>query len=377
MNFFNVTSFIVLFLLNFQNGMARKSFFEHDKEVNVKHVTEYDFFKLYSQENLNMCNEKLQKLIYLDLLNITGEENTALSLKQKSLVDQLNRSEMEETNLAENLKTCQERENELNLQLTQSQTDNVQHIEQITNILTVNLKILYIELLPLLVGTPYPGFEKYTTMSTARLGLMPLVHSESFMHGCGTNHSQLNLEPIVNDIPDRKYEATVPSCDKNPTKSRSMLIVVLSSPGNFEKRTKIRETWKNHIDIVKRKGLVRTINFAFVLGQTELNSIQIRIKKEMATFKDIIQISELIDSPQNQTLKMVEVLKWTNTNCPKIHFLIKVNDDMYVNVHYLSFFVKSYYRIGKMTIYGDSTNINYDNRLKIPNNNGPKKSNNL
>ena len=342
--------------------------------MNVKHVTEYEFFKLYSQENLNMCNEKLQKLIYLDLLNITGEENTALSLKQKSLVDQLNRLEMEETNLAENLKTCQERENELNLQLTQSQTDNVQHIEQITNILTVNLKILYIELLPLLVGTPYPGFEKYTTMSTARLGLMPLVHSESFMHGCGTNHSQLNLEPIVNDIPDRKYEATVPSCDKNPTKSRSMLIVVLSSPGNFEKRTKIRETWKNHIDIVKRKGLVRTINFAFVLGQSELNSIQIKIKKEMATFKDIIQISELIDSPQNQTLKMVEVLKWTNTNCPKIDFLIKVNDDMYVNVHYLSFFVKSYYRIGKMTIYGDSTNINYDNRLKIPNNNGPKKS---
>jgi hypothetical protein len=62
--------------------MARKSFFEHDKEVNVKNVTEYDFFKLYSQENLKMCNEKLQKLIYLDLLNITGEENTALSLKQ-------------------------------------------------------------------------------------------------------------------------------------------------------------------------------------------------------------------------------------------------------------------------------------------------------
>ena len=91
MKFFYVTS-LVLFLLNFQNGMARKSFFEHDKEMNVKHVTEYDFFKLYSQENLNMCNEKLQKLIYLDLLNITGEENTALSFKQKSLVDQLNRS---------------------------------------------------------------------------------------------------------------------------------------------------------------------------------------------------------------------------------------------------------------------------------------------
>jgi hypothetical protein len=78
---------LVVFLLNFQNGMAGKSFYEPEKEVNVKNVTVYDFFKLYSQENLKMCNEKLHKLIYLDLLNITGEENTALSLDQKSLVD--------------------------------------------------------------------------------------------------------------------------------------------------------------------------------------------------------------------------------------------------------------------------------------------------
>jgi hypothetical protein len=110
------------------------------------------------------------------------------------------------------------------------------------------------------------------------------------------------------------------------------------------------------------------------LGKTENNSSQIKITEEMAKYKDIVQISELQDSPQNQTLKMIGVLKLIQFNCPTIDFLIKVNDDMYVNVHYLAYFVKKYYQIGKMTIYGDSTNTNYEINFKVPNNNGPKKS---
>lgn len=362
MKFVISTSLVIflIFLQNFQNAVAVKSFFENE-------VNKYEIFKLYSDEHLKMCNEKEQKFIYMDLLNTTGKEKTALLLEQKSLSDKVNQFQISQTNSAETLKTCQEKENKVTLQLAQCRTENVKQIEPITTVLNRNLKNLYKELIPFLAGKSYPGYEKYTIMSSARLGLAPLVYSEAFM-------PELNLGPVVNDIIPQKYQTTVPPCESNSPNSRSIFIVVMSAPGNFEKRTKIRETWKNHIDLVKRKGLVSNINFAFVLGQPEINSLQIKIKEESAKFKDIIQISDLQDSPQNQTLKMVEVLKWTNTYCPKIDFLVKVNDDIYLNVHYLSFFVKTYYQTGKMTIFGDSTNINYDTSRKIPNNNGPTKS---
>jgi hypothetical protein len=48
---------------------------------------------------------------------------------------------------------------------------------------------------------------------------------------------------------------------------------------------------------------------------------------------------------------MAAVLNWMYRNCPKVDFLFKVDDDVYVNVRNLIHFVQSYRHI-KMSIFG-------------------------
>ncbi len=41
----------------------------------------------------------------------------------------------------------------------------------------------------------------------------------------------------------------------------------------------------------------------------------------------------MLDFYRNLTLKMAGLFNWINSNCPKIDFVLKMDDDMYVNVH--------------------------------------------
>jgi hypothetical protein len=52
---------------------------------------------------------------------------------------------------------------------------------------------------------------------------------------------------------------------------------------------KIRQTWKDHIDLVLQKGLLGKIHFAFILGKSENALTQEKIQNENKNFTDIIQ----------------------------------------------------------------------------------------
>ncbi len=183
---------------------------------------------------------------------------------------------------------------------------------------------------PFLINTPYPGVEKYTNYASAHLGLFPLKNVKALMPEFG---------PVINDVTSFQYPITISSCG-NPPKP-DVFIAVISAPENFKQRTKIRQSWKNQINLVLKKGLLGRIHFAFVLGRAETNLTQQRIEEENTSNNDIIQI-EMLDFYRNLPLKMARLLNWVHNNCPQIDFVLKVDEDMYVNLYVLAHFVKSY-----------------------------------
>ncbi|KAI9561344.1 hypothetical protein GHT06_012301 [Daphnia sinensis] len=160
-----------------------------------------------------------------------------------------------------------------------------------------------------------------------------------------------------------EWNPTVPSLFatfhwvRNPT-SRSVFIAVISATENVLNREKIRKTWKNHVAVVLGKGLLSVARFAFVLGRTNDNLLQSKIRGESMLHGDILQL-DILDFYRNLPFKMAGLLNWMNINCPKIGFLLKVDDDVYVNVHNVAKMVESYHQTGKFSIFGRSQNFGF------------------
>ena len=118
----------------------------------------------------------------------------------------------------------------------------------------------------------------------------------------------------------------------NRTDEPFLLVVICSAVKNFESRTAIRETWMSVNRTVERKpGVKLSIRMAFLLGETLNETLQNQVFDESEKHGDIIQ-EGFYDSYLNLTLKSVILLKWVSTVCPQARFVLKTDDDMFVNV---------------------------------------------
>ncbi len=192
-------------------------------------------------------------------------------------------------------------------------------------------------------NTPYPGVKNYTLYAMARLGMLPLADVE-----------QLNSEfgPVINDFLSFRYRLSTLPCQKVKAR-RSIFIAVISAPANFDKRNMIRKTWRNYLKAVEQEDLMGLAGFAFILGLTENNFTQSVINEESNTFGDIIQI-EMMDFYRNLSMKVAGLLNWLyKNNCRKVDYVLKVDDDVYVNVPGLAHFVQSKHPFS-FSIFGSS-----------------------
>uniref|UniRef100_A0A147BQU7 Hexosyltransferase n=1 Tax=Ixodes ricinus TaxID=34613 RepID=A0A147BQU7_IXORI len=117
-------------------------------------------------------------------------------------------------------------------------------------------------------------------------------------------------------------------CRRNSSTQLDYLVMIFSAPGNFDQRNAIRETWASEI---KEKSNSRT---AFLLAKTENDKVQRAIESESYLHADIIQGTH-IDHYRNLTLKTKMMMRWALKHCPKVSFLIKCDDDTFVNVENL------------------------------------------
>ncbi|XP_042342120.1 N-acetyllactosaminide beta-1,3-N-acetylglucosaminyltransferase 2 [Plectropomus leopardus] len=118
----------------------------------------------------------------------------------------------------------------------------------------------------------------------------------------------------------------------------SLLFAIKSTPGNFERRQAVRETWGR--EGMHQSGLrVRTV---FLLGSSpqedpDLNPL---LSFEAKRFGDILQW-DFHESFLNLTLKVNTFLQWTLKYCPHVSFVFSGDDDVFVNTPALLSYLQS------------------------------------
>ncbi|XP_063425998.1 beta-1,3-galactosyltransferase 5-like [Mytilus trossulus] len=120
-----------------------------------------------------------------------------------------------------------------------------------------------------------------------------------------------------------KFEINNADICKTENANVKLLILITSSPQNNLARTAIRETWLKHAKMTKEK-----IRYIFLIGESPETE---EIRKENSITKDIV-LGNFKDSYSNLTLKTIMGYQWTVKHCNNAKFVMKTDDDMYVNI---------------------------------------------
>ena len=110
--------------------------------------------------------------------------------------------------------------------------------------------------------------------------------------------------------------------------STFLVVMVTSALGNADRRRTIRNTWGS---VAKLNPSAATL--IFLVGEPErvnLNQTK-QLMEESVKHKDIIQ-ANIIDSYSNLAFKSIAMLKWMDTYCKAAKYLLKSDDDMYINI---------------------------------------------
>lgn len=107
-----------------------------------------------------------------------------------------------------------------------------------------------------------------------------------------------------------------------------LLFAIKSTPGNFERRQAVRETWGQE---GMYQGGIR-VQTVFLLGNSDQNEPDLTplLLFEAKHFGDLLQW-DFHESFLNLTLKMNGFLQWTTKHCPHVSFIFSGDDDVFVN----------------------------------------------
>ena len=185
----------------------------------------------------------------------------------------------------------------------------------------------------------------YSRYAVKRLGLAPLKNQR---HLIGSNID--SGEPIINDITLFHYHINPSAiCEDSDL---DFMVLIISAPENEEKRNVLRQTWLKQLNSRNRT------DYAFFVGLSKYKEVQKAIEKENDNYGDIIQL-EMTDSYYRLTLKTVALLHWTINFCPNADYILKVDDDVYVNVDNLVFVIEKMDPTSPPSIYG--AEVTFDN----------------
>jgi hypothetical protein len=203
----------------------------------------------------------------------------------------------------------------------------------------------------------YDGIENYIRFMTAKLGLKSLPISSA-----GNRMLPGMTGPVVNDISWFRYPINIGPCaaagldgsinSKNASRHRrSLFVSVISGPNNFERRATIRRTWPAHLrNQTNLNHPLDVVGFGFLVGLTNDSVVQQKVKEESEQFGDILQVN-MIDRYVDLSVKLASLFNWVDTYCPRVDFVLKVDDDVYVNVHNLATVLHSL-TVTDQSIYG-------------------------
>ncbi|XP_035212050.1 beta-1,3-galactosyltransferase 6-like [Stegodyphus dumicola] len=110
--------------------------------------------------------------------------------------------------------------------------------------------------------------------------------------------------------------------------SAYLIVIIFSSPKNYEKRLVIRKTW------LLTGGNHRILHF-FAIGTASLNfEEKHNLKNELKEYNDLLLLDSVNDSFSKLSEKLREIFRWLDS---KAHytFVLKVDDDSFVRLNAL------------------------------------------
>ncbi|KAK3607175.1 hypothetical protein CHS0354_007090 [Potamilus streckersoni] len=110
------------------------------------------------------------------------------------------------------------------------------------------------------------------------------------------------------------------------TDNLTFLIMVHTAVQHFDRRKALRETWAN-----PRLLKYHESRLLFLVGRTETNTFQKALEIESLEFKDIVQ-GDFIDDYHNLTHKGILGYRWIVKYCENAQFVLKIDDDVFVNI---------------------------------------------
>ena len=137
--------------------------------------------------------------------------------------------------------------------------------------------------------------------------------------------SKQTLYPLTREYP---YVINNPNVCTNVSNLK-FLIIVHSSTYHFQRRRIIRETWGN-------KNIFKSVNLriVFFLGLTKNKTTQELIENESVVYGDVVQ-GNFLDSYHNLTHKGVLAYRWIEEFCQRAEMIVKVDDDVFLNIFIL------------------------------------------
>ncbi len=140
---------------------------------------------------------------------------------------------------------------------------------------------------------------------------------------------------LVN-ISDFRYIINSKRCEIESHNNSDLFLVVFvhSAPNNFDKRSAIRKTWGNENNLINNK-----MRIVFLVGQVNETSVQRNLIKENEQFNDLVQ-GNFVDSYRNLTYKHIMGLKWVVYFCQNAKYIFKTDDDIFVDIFQLIFYLK-------------------------------------
>lgn len=162
---------------------------------------------------------------------------------------------------------------------------------------------------------------KEATTVTANL---PKPNADPFQDWFGDRHvvkySARSKHPV---LPETEVINNKQVCKTDPV---DILIYFQSRWDHFDRRSVLRETWAG-------SNTFKDINIKtiFILGRPETKEDQLKINNENLLYHDVVQ-GDFIDSFGNLTMKSILALRWINEHCIKAKYILKADDDMFVNI---------------------------------------------
>lgn len=206
---------------------------------------------------------------------------------------------------------------------------------------------------PYVHNESYLALNSYTDYTINRLGLKFLDPETAL---------DPDLGPVVNDVLSFTHPINVNSskcsawAEKTLNSSDSLLIVVYSAAQNYEEREAIRRT----LVTLKDENPYRELIFLVGTGNRRKDSV--RLKNESLIHGDVVQV-DVVDTYTNLTLKSVALLHWVHTHCPNADYVLKSDDDNFINWNVLNKVIASFNKDSK-SIYGFKVGTTIPGRMK-------------